>query len=464
MDTTDFGLLSPAWAATGADVRLGDPVLVRALLDVEVALATAQAEAGIIPAWAVAPIADAAAACSIDVAELAEGVRATGDPVTSLVTQLTREVASTCPDAAAYVHRGGTSQDILDSAMMLLAAQALDDIDHDLSRCAGALAELAGQHRHTPMVARTMSPHAAPTTFGLQTATWLQLVLDARRRVRVLSDDLPASLGGATGTLAAYLECAGSAGAPHDAVERMMTAFAEELGLRESLVPWHGVRTPLVDIAAALVMTTGALGKLAVDVQAMTRAEIGEVVAQGAPGRGVSPAAPRQHDPMYVTALNTAARQLPAQAMVLFGSVPVADERSAGGWHAEWQALRECLRLASGAAANAAELTAGLTPVPDRMLANLALTGGVVLSERLTTALAPLVGEAAAKHRYNDRGAADSALVDELAGLDIDALRGLLDPVEHTGIADVLVDRVLARYVAESRPPITRLRPVPAPR
>jgi 3-carboxy-cis,cis-muconate cycloisomerase len=460
MDAQDIGLLSPGWVNTGADTGVSDLAWVQAMLDVEVALAVAQARVGIIPPGAVEPITLAATLGSIDVAELAAGVRATANPVVSLVGQLTRAVAAVDREAANHVHRGSTSQDILDSAMMLLSARVLDDIERDLTRCATAMAGLAEEHRDTPMVGRTLTQHAVPITFGLKAAGWLQLVLDALERVHGVRGSLPASIGGAAGTLSAYQEYATSAGAPAGAAVDLIAVFAAELGLREPLLPWHGIRTPLVDIAVALIMTTGALGKFAADVQVMTRTEIGEVFEPAAPGRGASSAMPQKHNPVFATLLNTAARQLPAYAQVLFQSVAVEDERSAGGWHAEWQPLRECLRLAGGAAVNAAELAEGLVPVPGRMWENLALTDGAVVSERLTAALAPHIGKAAAKSLLTDsldRAALtgvplvevlDDVLLDGGHSIGSTTLAGLLDPAGYTGVAALLVDRVLARHRA----------------
>jgi 3-carboxy-cis,cis-muconate cycloisomerase len=447
----ESGILSPAWAGTGVDALVSDEAWVQAMLDAEAALARAQARLGVIPAPAAEVIAGCCRAEKLDLAALAEGVRATANPVVGLVSQLTAVVAEADAGAADYVHRGSTSQDILDSGMMLVTARALDRIADDLSRCAGALAGLVERHRDTPMVGRTLTQHAVPITFGLKAAGWLQLVLDARVRVRRVRAELPASLGGAAGTLAAY----GEFGASLELVE----PFAAELGLRAAVVPWHGIRTAVADVAGALATATGALGKIATDVAVLTRTEIREVIEPSAPGRGASSAMPQKRNPVFATLILTAARQLPAQALVLFQCMIVEDERSAGGWHAEWQPLRDCLRLAAGAAANAAELAEGLVVVPERMRANLELTGGAVVSERLTAILAPLLGKAAAKKvltavvEESERTGAD--LVDLLraaAGseLDVETVRASLDPGAYVGASAELADRVLARYRAEA--------------
>lgn len=456
--TIDSGLLSPGWVGTGVDHLISDEAWVQAMLDVEVALARAQADLGVIPAPAADSIAAACHADRMNLRSLAEGVRVTANPVVDLVEQLTAAVSEIDRGAAEYVHRGSTSQDILDSAMMLVCKRALTHVDDELTRCADALAALAEQHRNTPMVGRTLTQHAVPITFGLKAAGWLQMVLDAKERIqRILDLGLPASLGGAAGTLSAYAEYAALAGRPGELGLELIEPFAAHLGLRAPLVPWHGLRTPVADIAGALAFTTGALGKFALDVQIMTRTEIRELVEPAAPGRGASSAMPQKHNPVLATLIATAARQLPAYALVLFQCLVVEDERSAGGWHAEWQPLRECLHLSAGAATNAAELASGLQVIPRRMHDNLLLTGGAVVSERLNAAFAPIFGKAAAKRLLTriieEAGDSDHDLVDFLSreaareGHHIDqaALRRLLDPRDYTGASPQLADRVVRR-------------------
>jgi 3-carboxy-cis,cis-muconate cycloisomerase len=457
----ESGLLAPGWAGTGVDALVSDTAWVQAMLDAEAALARAQARLGVIPAPAAEVITSCCRVEKLDLMGLAAGVRSTANPVVALVTQLTAVVAKADQSAADYVHRGGTSQDILDSGMMLVTARALDHIDSALSQCADALARLAERHRETPMAGRTLTQHAVPITFGLKAASWLQLVLDARQRVRRVRAELPASLGGAAGTLSAYAEYARLAGVPGQGGIELIEPFAAELGLRAPLVPWHGIRTPVADLAGALATTAGALGKFATDVAVLTRTEIREVIEPSAPGRGASSAMPQKHNPVFATLIMIAARQLPAQAMVLFQCMIVEDERSAGGWQAEWQPLRECLRLAAGAATNAAELAEGLVVMPERMRENLALTGAALVSERLTTILAPLLGKATAKKlltrviEETDRTGADlvdvlaDALAQENMELDLETVRSGLDPENYLGASAALADRVLARHRTE---------------
>lgn len=458
----DAGVFGPGWVA--AAVELDDRAWVLAMLTVEVALATAQERAGMLPASSLDTIRDAAHIDGFDMSTLAAGVQETANPVVALVQQLTARVAARDPAAADHVHQGGTSQDILDSAMMLLCALALDAIATDLDRTAAALAGLAGTHRDTVMVARTLTQHAVPTTFGLKAAGWLTLAAQAAARVRAARAALPASLGGAAGTLAGYEQYATLAGLPEGTSLALAADFAAELGLADPLLPWHALRTPVADVAGALAFTTGALGKMAADVLVMTRTEIREVVEPGPPGRGASSAMPQKHNPVLATLIATAARQLPAQALVLFQSMVVEDERSSGGWHAEWQPLRECLRLAAGAAANAVHLASGLEVRPGRMAENLAMTGGAVVSEKVTAVLAPSLGKAAAKQALTaavtEADATGAELADVLARGPLSTdLRGLLDVRAYTGVAGLLVDRALAAH-AKNTPHETRRRDV----
>ncbi|MEU6084089.1 adenylosuccinate lyase family protein [Streptomyces sp. NPDC047108] len=458
---TDSGLLSPVRAGSGDP--LCDEEWVAAMLEVEVALARCQARLGVIPKSAVGPIESAVASSPVGVTELARRARGSANPVVELVRTLTQAVARVDPEAAEYVHRGGTSQDILDSAAMLLAARTLTRIDADLLRTAEALARLADDHARTPMAGRTLTQHAVPVTFGLKAAGWLTLVLDASDRVRQVRASLPVQLGGAAGTFAAYLEYARLAGADTEGHAAGLTAaLAAELGLREPESPWHTVRTPLADLGWAVVAVAGGLGKFATDVLGMSRTEVGEVAEPAAEGSGVSSAMPQKRNPVLATLIVSAARQAPAYASMLGQSLVAEDERSPGGWQSEWQPLREGLRLAAGAAATAAELAEGLSVFPERLLRNLRLTGGAVVSERLNAALAPLLGKAAAKRLLGEvaREAVDThrpfeevlATSPELADRFIDgtALPDLLDPANYLGAAEEFVARVLHRHRTRS--------------
>ncbi|MER5223523.1 class-II fumarase/aspartase family protein [Streptomyces flaveus] len=454
---TDAGLLAPTWAGTPVAAEVTDEAWLQAMLDAEVALARAQHAVGLTPAAAVEAIASVARADRLDLVALAHAARAAANPVVALVSAFTEVVAARDVAAAEYVHRGSTSQDILDSAAMLVARRALGLIAADLERTGAALAALADTHRHTVLAGRTLAQHAVPTTLGLKAAGWLQLVADALARVRTVASALPAQLGGAAGTLAAYREYAALDGGVGEGGVELLAPFAEALGLAEPVLPWHTVRTPIAELGAVLQLVTGALGKFALDVQTLSRTEIGEVSEPAAAGRGASSAMPQKRNPALATLIVAAARQVPAHALVLAQCMLAEDERPAGAWHAEWQPLREALRLAGGATHTAVELAEGLIVHPERMLANLELTGGAIVTERLTVALAPVFGKVRAKKLLTAASAeaADTGrtIGEVLSGhpevtarFTPDQLSELLDPARYTGAADALVDRALRGY------------------
>jgi 3-carboxy-cis,cis-muconate cycloisomerase len=454
----DVGLLAPARAGTVVESLTGDRAWLQAMLDAEAALSRAQARLGLVPAGAAAAVTTAARAERFDLVALARAARGAANPVVVVVQALTTAVAATDPAAADYVHRGSTSQDILDSAAMLVAARSLRAVLADLGRTADALARLAVRHRDTPMAGRTLTQHAVPITFGLKAAGWLHAVAQAEQRVRRTARELPVQLGGAAGTLAGYVEYARDPGRDLDRyADELVAAFADELGLAEPVLPWHTVRTPILDLASTLTQVTGGVGKFAVDVASLSRTEVGEVVEPAAAGRGVSSAMPHKRNPVLATLILSAAAQVPPLAATLALSMLAEDERPAGAWHAEWQPLRDCLRLAGGAAETAAELAEGLTAYPERMRTNLDLTGSLIVSERLAVALTPVLGKVEAKRVVSAASATAArsgrSLAEELA--DAPGLTGrlrpgqladLLDPAQYLGVAAHLVDRAVRHH------------------
>ncbi|WP_406496751.1 3-carboxy-cis,cis-muconate cycloisomerase [Streptomyces sp. NBC_01604] len=436
----DAGLLAPGWSGSPVAAATGDRAFLQALLDAEAALTRAQAALGLAPQEAATAVTEAARADRFDVRSLAERARGGGNPVIPLVADLTEAVGA---EDGPYVHRGATSQDIMDTAMMLVAERALDPVLADLARTERALARLAAEHRDTAMPGRTLTQHAVPTTFGLKAAGWRSLVLDARDRVTPVRNSLPAQLGGAAGTLAAFT--AYGAADP----TALLASFARETGLDAPPLPWHTLRTPVADLAGCLAFTAGALGKVAADVLTLSRTEIAEL-AEGSGGG--SSAMPHKANPVRSTLVAAAARRAPQLAATLYGSLVTEDERPAGAWHAEWEPLRDLLRLVGGAARDAAELTEGLRVHADAMREHLDLTHGLVVSERLSAELAPVLGRARAKELLTDlagRTYAEGRSLRELLAeqpelKDVD-LDELTDPARYTGSAGVLTDRALER-------------------
>ncbi|MCF4135774.1 3-carboxy-cis,cis-muconate cycloisomerase [Streptomyces sp. Tue 6430] len=438
-DESDAGLLAPGWTGSPAARATSDAAYLRALLDAEAALTRAQAALGLAPAAAGRAVTGAAAG-AFDARSLAARARSGGNPVIPLVADLTEAVGT---EYGPYVHRGATSQDIMDTATMLVAVRALEAVLADLDRVQRALARLAAEHRDTPLPGRTLTQHAVPTTFGLKAAGWRSLVLDARDRVSAVRDSLPAQLGGAAGTLAAF-----TAYGAADATE-LPAAYARELGLRATLLPWHTLRTPVADLAGCLAFTAGALGKTAADVLTLSRTEVAEV-SEG--GGGGSSAMPHKANPVRSTLITAAALRAPQLAATLYGALVAGDERPAGAWHAEWEPLRDLLRLVGGAARDAAELTEGLRVHADVMRGHLGLTHGLIVSERLSAELSAVLGRARARElltRLAPRTFAEGRslgelLAEEPALKDVD-LDGPTDPARYTGSAGALTDRALER-------------------
>ncbi|MFF7352289.1 3-carboxy-cis,cis-muconate cycloisomerase [Streptomyces filipinensis] len=436
----DTGLLAPEWGLSDAAAETGDLAYLQALLDAEAGLTRAQAALGLAPAEAATAVTRAAVRDRFGVRSVASRTREGGNPVIPLVADLTREVGE---EYGPYVHRGATSQDIMDTATMLVAARTLGVVLAGLGRTERALAALASEHRDTVMPGRTLTQHAVPTTFGLKAAGWRSLVLDATDRVTRVRAALPVQLGGAAGTLAAF-QAYGAADAA-----ALVREYAGQVGLAAPVLPWHALRTPIADLAGCLACTAGALGKFGVDVLTLSRTEIGEV-SEGSGGG--SSAMPHKANPVRSTLLAAAARRAPQLAATLYGSLAAEDERPAGAWHAEWAPLRDLLRLVGGTAEHAAGLAEGLRVHPAAMRRNLGTTGGLIVSERLAAALAPVLGPARARalltelaRRAHAEGRPLSELLagqEELRGVDLDDLS---NPAHYTGFAESLTDRALER-------------------
>jgi 3-carboxy-cis,cis-muconate cycloisomerase len=405
---------------------LSDEAWLQALLDVERALAGAEARAGVISPEAAEAVAEACRADSFDVAAIAEEGRAPGNPVEPLVRALRDEIGG---DAADYVHWGATSQDILDTATMLVSRRVLGLLAELLDRVADRCAALAEEHRSTPLAARTLLQQAVPTTFGLKAAVWLTVVLEARAAVVRLRDErLAVQLGGAGGTLAAL----GEEG------PEVMRLLAEELDLREPEAPWHTNRVRIAELGAALAIAAGAVAKIAVDVGLLSQTEVGEVAEADA---GVSSTMPQKRNPVGSALAIACARQTTAQAQVLIGALPQEHERALGAWHSEWPALAAALAYAGGAADAADRMLDGLEVDVERMAANL---DGAVMAERAAFVLAEQVGRREARERVTEaaRRARETGrpFEDELE------LGEKLDPSAYLGSAEAFVDRALEAY------------------
>jgi 3-carboxy-cis,cis-muconate cycloisomerase len=339
---------------------LSDEAWLQALLEVERALAEAEARAGVIPDEAARAIAGACRADRFDPAELADEAGSPGNPVEPLVRALREAVGG---EAAEYVHHGATSQDILDTAAMLVSRKALGLIHDSLDAVAAEAAGLADAHGSTPMIGRTLLQQAVPTTFGLKAAGWLMGVLEARRvLVRVREERLAVQLGGPAGTL----------GALGDAGPEVGRHLAEELGLREPTIPWHTNRVRIGELGSALALAAGVAAKIGLDVGLLSQSEVGEV-SEAAPGP--SSAMPHKRNPVGSLLAVACARQVQAQASVLLASLVQEHERAFGAWHAEWPALVGALGYTGGAVDGALRALSGLEVHADRLRANLEARG-----------------------------------------------------------------------------------------
>ena len=414
---------------------VSDRAWVQGMLAAELALAKACASAGLVPADAVRPIEEACRAELYDTARIAEDGRRVGNPAEPLVRELRARVG---PEAADHVHLGATSQDIVDTAAMLVARDAAGLVLAELDRLADGCAGLARAHRSTPMAARTLLQQAVPTTFGLKAAAWLVAVLESRQRLAaVRAERLAAQLGGAAGTLAALGD---------DALE-VVRLYARELGLAEPLLPWHANRQRLAELGAARVAAAGAAAKVGLDITLLAHSEVGEV---GEASAGGSSTMPQKRNPVRSTLAVACARLAHAHGGVLLGGLAHEHERGVGSWHAEWEALSGALAHTGGSVAAAADAVTGLEIDTARMQANLEASGGLVVAERVSFALTPRLGRAAAHEVVGEAAGAPSfreaLLADGRAELSADELDRLLDAAGYLGAAEPLVDRALRAY------------------
>jgi 3-carboxy-cis,cis-muconate cycloisomerase len=349
-------LLWPGDRRAGA--LLGDAALVDAMTRVEIAWLRALQRVGLAAEAATDAIGSVTAADLSDDTD-ADGVEAGGNPVIPLVQAL----RARAPEGTArWLHRGLTSQDVLDTALMLCVRDALDQVLADVHRQAGALRTLVVEHRSTVQAGRTLTQHAVPTTFGLTAASWLSGVLDAAEELVALRAALPVQLGGAGGTLAATVALTGD----RSRALSVVNAVASELGLR-SATPWMVNRRPVTRVGDALVAATDAWGRIANDVLLRSRPEIGEL-AESAPGG--SSTMPHKRNPVLSVLLRRAAIAAPFAAAQLHAAAAAAvDERPDGGWHAEWAAVRSLGRMAVVAGSQAADLLEGLEVDTDRLRA-----------------------------------------------------------------------------------------------
>jgi 3-carboxy-cis,cis-muconate cycloisomerase len=431
------GLFDGTFARGGAASAVADAAWFRALLEVEAALARSAARLGVVSETAAATVTTVCAdPARLDLATVVARAADAGNPVPPLVRALQDAVGE---DAARAVHVGATSQDILDTALVLLARNAIAAIDGDLAAAAAAAARLAAAHRDDAVMGRTLMQQALPTTFGLKAAGWLAGLDGARLRLAEVVASLPVQYGGAAGTLVAS---SGSGVA-------LRSALATELGLADTAAPWHTVRLPIADLAGALGATAGVLATVAVDVVLMAQTEVAEV-SEGGDSRGGSSAMPHKRNPIAAISARACARRAPGLVATLFAAMEQEHERAAGAWHSEWPTLTDLLSTVGSAASWLAESLTGLRPDVDRMAATVTSARDPELAAALAEALTPTLGRGAAHdaaaEAVREAVARGRPLREVLAGRpDLDA-RTLLASGPDVGEAGAQVDAVLADH------------------
>ena len=437
---------------------MGERAFLARMLDVEAALARAQAGLGLIPAAAAAAISGAARVEMLDLPALAAATRNTGFPVVGLVQQLS---AAAGEEAGRWTHWGATTQDITDTATILQLREAFALIGADLDALIAALARLATTHRDTVMPGRTHAQQALPITFGYKVALWLDPLITMRERLaQLLPRLLRLQFGGAVGTLA-------SLGAQGPAVA---AALGRELGLPVPIIPWHVARDGMAEAACWLGLLAGTLAKPATDIMLLMQSEVAEVSEPAAPGRGGSSTMPQKRNPIGCEYVIAQARSVQTLLPQMLGAMAHEHERGAGGQQVEQLVLPQMVLFAHGALATLRPLVEGLVVDAARMRRNLAGGGGLIMAEAVMMGLAPLLGRGLAHevvHHACDLALAEGVSLaatlgrDARVGAHLDAagLARLTDPAGYLGTAHEAIEAVVARATGRANP----LRFPPAP-
>ncbi|AQL37238.1 class-II fumarase/aspartase family protein [Pseudomonas syringae] len=425
-----------------------DKSLIERYIEVEVALARAEARCGVIPADAAEQIAALATYESLDLTLMQHETEIVGYPILPLVEQLSK----TCGEAGRYVHWGATTQDIMDTAVVLQVRAALAIVERDIQAVRGLLADLALRYRTTPMAGRTHLQHALPITFGYKCAVWLSMfdrhaerLVELRPRVEI------GQFAGAAGTLASL----------GDKGLEVQEALMSELQLGVPQATWHVARDGLAETLNFLGLVTGSLGKVALDVMMMT-SELGEVYEPFVKGRGASSTMPQKRNPISCELMYAAAKGVRQHAGLMLDAMIQDFERSTGPWQAEWIAIPEAFALSAASLGQAKFMLAGLEVRTERMRQNLDMTQGLIVAEAVMMGLAPALGRqvahdvvyAACRMANDQRISLLDALLaqgEATAQLDIEELKRLTDPANYLGLAPQMVDIALARPGAIKR-------------
>lgn len=445
-------LLDGFFRSPSVEPLFSDTASVQAILDFEAALARAQARAGIISAPVAAAIASACRVELFDLQSLAHAMPSAGNLAIPLLKQLNAIVARTSPDALRHVHYGATSQDALDTGLVLQLRSAVRAIENDVDSIIRSLIDLTDAHRKTLLVARTWLQHALPTTFGYITAGWLDAFIRHRERLdSLLDDDLALQFGGAAGTLAAL----------GDRGTQIATFLSEELALPLPRIPWHAQRERIAEIAATFGVLSGTLAKIARDLSLYMQTEVGELSEPPSTGRGGSSTMPHKQNPVASAAILASTSRVPALVSTVLSGIAGEYQRSLGAWQSEWEVIPEIVRLTAGASHQLSSLLPRLTVNVEKMRSNLDLTHGLIyaeavslaLSEKLNRASAHKLVESACRRAQSEQRnlhAVLSEVADVRAILSPESLASLFEPANYLGSAEIFIDAVLTSARASS--------------
>ena len=440
-------MLDPLFTTDAMREVFSDRARVQRMLDFEAALARAEASVGVIPADAADTIGRCCRAEDFDLAKIAVAARDAGNVAIPLIGRLTERVARAHPGAPGYVHWGATSQDVIDSGLVLQLRDALTLIEKDVTRLADVLAKQASVHRATLIAGRTWLQQALPVTLGLKLATTLAALERHRARLAALRQRaLVLQFGGAAGTLASL----GSRGLAIEA------ALATELNLAIPTLPWHTQRDNLCEVATFLGLVVATVGKLARDLALLAQTEVGETFEPAKAGRGGSSTMPQKRNPVGASIALAAAVRVPGLVATMLAAAVQEHERGLGNWPAEWDTLPEIVLLAAGALDAMAGVVEGLETDVARMRANLDISQGQILAEAVQMALAPTLGRnvahelvaSASRRARSERRHLRDVLAEEprvTAVLDRDAIGRVFDPQSYLGSTDAFIERALAR-------------------
>lgn len=439
----DSILFRDAFGTAAMREVFSDRRLIGRYIEVEVALARAEARCGVIPADAAEVIARESKLERIDFDHMRHETDIVGYPILPLVHQL----VEMCGEAGRYVHWGATTQDIMDTANVLQVRDALDIVEADIRALRGILADLAQKHRDTPMAGRTHLQQALPVTFGYKVAIWLAMFDRHQQRLSQLRERvLCVEFAGAAGTLASL----------GDKGLEVQKAIAEELGLAVPATTWHVARDGFAEAVNLLALVTGSLGKIALDIMIMASTEFAEVYEPFVKGRGASSTMPQKRNPISSELMLAAAKGVRQHAGLMVDAMIQDFERATGPWHAEWIAIPESFILTAGALHQAKFALGGLIVDTDQMRRNLGISRGLIVAEAVMMGLAPAIGRQQAHdvvydacRTVNEKGGtlaeALAALPAVTAHFDRAAIDRLTDPANYLGLSPQMVDRALAQ-------------------